>query len=154
MPGSYFQVAFDRDRVLRCRCARSIITNPWESRDLGRTWQAAEGIDRWMMLPVFRDGNRGFTYIGALFSQNKSGVMATEDGGRTWTKIASGEDLQAGEPFYSADGSVMLLVGTTAMANWSFENQYFSRDGGTTWRRLSSRRRWAFPDEPAPSTSP
>ena len=71
-PGSLANFTYTPDGVMRCTCFRSIAANPWESHDLGKTW-ADSPLDRWMVLPAFRDANTGFTFKGALFSKKKVG---------------------------------------------------------------------------------
>ena len=87
LPGSVQAFSFSADGVMRCRCARSIAVNPWESRDLGRTWTASS-LDRFMLLPVFRNESVGYTYKGAWLDPKSPRIFTTQDGARTMTKSA------------------------------------------------------------------
>src|SRR5205085_10467931 len=106
-PGSIGLFSFSADGVMRCTCIRSIAANPWDSHDFGRTWTDSP-IDRWMLLPVFRDADVGFSFKGALFSKKNTAVMQTHDGGKTWTPSTPPTAGGWWRPAYSADGSVML----------------------------------------------
>ncbi len=140
-PGSIALFSFSADGVMRCTCVRSIAANPWDSHDLGKTWVDSP-IDRWMLLPVFRDPQVGFSYKGALFSKNKTAVMQTRDGGRTWT--ASRPPTEGGwwRPAYSADGTVMLLSGIALVDKDIVEQVHWSADEATTWNLWVNQGQW------------
>jgi hypothetical protein len=142
LPGSLAFFTFTPDGVMRCTCFRSIAANPWESRDLGKTWSDSP-LDRWMLLPVFRDAQNGFSYKGALFSKSKMGVMTTRDGGKTWTQQ---KPPTAGggwwRPAYSADGSVMLLSGIALVNRDTVEQVHWSTDEGASWTMWSNEGKW------------
>jgi hypothetical protein len=131
-PGSLGFFSYTADGVMRCTCMRTIAANPWESHDLGRTWVDSP-IDRWMLLPVFRDAQTAFSFKGALFSKKKAGVMTSHDGGKTWTQSKGPGDGGWWLPNYSADGSVMLLSGIAIVNKDAVEQVHWSADEGATW---------------------
>lgn len=141
LPGGMQAMSFTADGVLRCRCARTMAVNPWESRDMGRSWQPAD-LDRFMMLPVFLNANDGFAYRGALFSAAKAGVMVTHDGGRSWNKVSDEGGMGTWTPAYSGNGTLMLLAGSLNFGTSVTDAAMVSSDGGATWTSISERRGW------------
>lgn len=150
-PGLVPSIALGGDGVLRCRCTRSILVSPLESRDLGQTWQAGQ-FDRLMNLPVFKDANEGFAYKLAWRLSN-SGVVVTHDGGRSWTRASSEGTPGAWAPAYSADGKTMLLAGTVGSLQNLVDAVLISRDGGANWLSIAGRRHWAFEEGSSSDTS-
>ena len=140
-PGSLAMFSWSADGVMRCTCIRSIAANPWESRDQGVTWTDSP-IDRWMLLPVFRDEQTGFSFKGALFNKKNTAVMQTHDGGKTWT--ASPPPTVGGwwRPAYSADGKIMLLSGFSVIDKLLVEQVYWSADDGASWTAWANEGVW------------
>lgn len=153
-PGSIAFFTFSPDGVMRCTCFRSIAANPWESRDLGKTWIDSP-LDRWMLLPVFRDALNGFSYKGALFSKSKMGVTITRDGGRTWTQQKP-PTAEGGwwRPAYSADGSIMLLSGIALVNRDTVEQVHWSSDEGANWTLWSNEGKWLYEHVAGASAEP
>lgn len=143
-PGSLANFTYTADGVMRCTCFRSIAANPWESRDLGKTWVDSP-LDRWMVLPAFRDARHGFSYKGALFSKKKTGVMLTRDGGATWTQRPPMTDPGVWRPTYSADGSLMFFSGIAFRKGEAIEELHWSADEGATWTPWVHQGLWAYP---------
>jgi photosystem II stability/assembly factor-like uncharacterized protein len=142
-PGSLAFFSYTADGVMRCTCMRSIAANPWESHDLGRTWTDSP-LDRWMLLPVFRDAQTAFSYKGALFSKKKAGVVITHDGGKTWAQSPGPGDGGWWLPNYSADGSVMLLSGIAIVNKDAVEQVHWSTDQGATWTAWVNEGIWLY----------
>jgi photosystem II stability/assembly factor-like uncharacterized protein len=141
-PGSIGTMSFSADGVLRCGCARTLAFNPWESRDEGRTWQDSP-LDRWLMLPVFRNAQEGFSFKGAWLNQKNTAVMSTSDGGKTWSAVAKPEGQGWFSPAYTQDGSVMVLSGMVMhLKRYIVEEFHVSTDGGKTWQRASKLPSW------------
>lgn len=152
LPGGIQSFSYTLDGVMRCRCARSIAVNPFESRDMGRTWQPAD-LDRYLLLPVFKSSLEGFSYQGALFSKTKSGVVVTQDGGKAWEKVSGMGNGNWWAPTYSADGSRMLLTGVLMLTNSAMDMVQTSADGGKTWSLLDGPREWLYPPISTPISS-
>lgn len=144
MPGSIGMLSYSADGVLRCGCFRTIVGNPWESRDEGRTWTPSS-IDRWIVLPAFRDASNGFSYKGAIFSKSKMLVVHTADGGATWTETPPPVAGGWWKPYYAADGRRMALVGLVWIDDTVVERAYRSDDGGTAWTQWTDEGRWLYP---------
>jgi hypothetical protein len=145
-PGSIASFVYSADGVMRCTCFRSIAANPWESRDLGRTWTDSP-LDRWLGMPAWRNAQEAFSYKGAMWSAKKAGVVITRDGGQTWTQSPGPPFGMWWRPAYSADGSVMLLTGLANVERKLEEQAHVSLDGGATWQQ------WTTPGT-APAASP
>lgn len=143
-PGSIGNFKISPDGTLWCTCAKSIAFSPYVSRDLGRTWQPSD-ISRFMMLPEFFDDRRGFSYQGAIFSAEKTGIMTTSDGGATWTYTHEPDINKAWWwPAYSADGSVMLLHSAQVFGTLGFTMSKYSLDEGKTWQVVPDRMIWRY----------
>jgi photosystem II stability/assembly factor-like uncharacterized protein len=141
-PGSIGNMTFTADGVLRCSCARSIAVNPWESADQGRTWRDSP-LDRWMVLPVFRNAQEGFSFKGAWLNAKNVAVMATSDGGKTWSSPGPPPALGWWTPAYTHDGSVMVLAGMAMhYKKYAVEEFNVSTDGGKSWQRASRLPAW------------
>jgi hypothetical protein len=143
-PGSIGLFSYSADGVMRCSCVRSIATNPWESHDQGLTWTGSN-LDRFMVLPSFRNEHEGFTYKGAWLNADKAGVFTTSDGGQTWTKTAGPPFEGWWRPTYSADGSLMLLVGFARINRKVVEQASYSLDRGATWAAWKNEQQWLYP---------
>lgn len=140
-PGSIASFQFSADGVMRCSCARTIAVNPWDSVDEGRSFQDSP-VDRWMVLPVFRDKREGFSFKGAWLNAKNTAVMGTRDGGKTWAPLAKPEGQGWWTPAYSRDGSVMVLVGMTMRYKYTVEEVQVSTDGGQSWALASRLPEW------------
>lgn len=150
-PGSIGNMSFSADGVLRCTCARTLAFNPWDSHDQGLTWQDSP-VDRWMVLPVFRNPQEGFSFKGAWLNQKNTAVMGTSDGGKTWTELAKPQGMGWFAPSYTHDGSVMVLSGMVMYFKKYIAEEFFvSTDGGKSWERASGQPAWLPPASPAPA---
>lgn len=150
-PGSIGMAKLSGDGVLRCACAKSIATSPYESRDYGQTWTPA-AFNRFLGLPEFHDAQNGFSYQGAPFSAKKSGLSFTRDGGKTWD-FTHHPDLSRSwwQPAYSRNGKVLMLYSISFFGQTALQVVKTSVDGGKTWQRLTGPVRW--PNAP-PSARP
>lgn len=142
-PGALANFTYTPDGVMRCTCFRSIAANPWESHDLGKTWGDSP-LDRWMVLPAFRDAMNGFSFKGALFSKKKIGVMLTRDGGKTWSQSKPPGEGGWWRPAYSADGSLMLFSGIAFVDGNTSEQVHWSADEGASWNLWVNEGTWAY----------
>lgn len=150
-PGSIGNMSFSADGVLRCACARSIAFNPWDSHDQGITWQDSP-LDRWMVLPVFRNPREGFSFKGAWLNQKNTAVLSTNDGGKTWTSLPKPAAEGWFTPAYTRDGSVMVLSGMVQhLKKYMAEAFFVSTDGGNTWEQASKPPSWLPQAAPAPT---
>lgn len=118
LPGAIQLFGMSGDGALHCKCAPVIITNPYESHDLGKTW-AASTHDRYSLIPAMRDHTTGMVWT-------KDGIDRTRDGGHTWARVSrpSGAPVSL---FYSQDGKQAFA--TDGVSMWQSAN-----DGGT-WTR-------------------
>lgn len=124
LPGAVQMFTATDDGVLRCRCSATLAVNPYESRDLGQTWQES-AQSRFLSLPAFRDAQHGVGYMGSVFSPGK--MAYTADGGKTWTETTE-LPVPVSRVFYTKDGKLALAT-TTAGSVW------LSKDDGKTWER-------------------
>lgn len=125
LPGAVQQLSASEDKVLRCKCSGGIAVNPWESRDMGKTWQPA-ALSRYIQQPAFRDRLHGVAFEGAVFSSAK--LVRTADGGKTWipsTDIA----YPISSLFYRRDQAAVYAASPYG-AVWE------SRNDGSSWRRI------------------
>jgi hypothetical protein len=126
LPGAIQMFSTSADGVLRCRCVAIIATNPYESRDLGKTWQEA-AIPRFALMPAFKDKLHGVAYVGQWLASG--GTLAyTENGGKDWIE-AYKTDVYFDKVFFSHDGS-------EAYALSAFGARLMSTDAGKTWERV------------------
>ena len=125
LPGAVQQLSASEDKVLRCKCSGGIGVNPWESRDLGKTWRPAD-LSRYIQQPVFRDRLHGVAFESAVFSSAR--LVHTIDGGKTWTPSA---DIGApiSSLFYRRDQAAVYAASPYG-AVWE------SKNDGRSWRRL------------------
>lgn len=125
LPGAVIQLSASGDKVLRCKCSRGIGASPWESRDMGKTWQAAD-VSRYIQQPAFRDRLHGVAFESAVFSSAR--LVRTVDGGKTWipsTDIA----YPISSLFYRRDHAAVYAASPYG-AVWE------SRNDGGSWRRI------------------
>lgn len=125
LPGAVQQLSASEDKVLRCKCSGGIAVNPWESRDMGKTWQPA-ALSRYIQQPAFRDRLHGVAFESAVFSSAK--LVRTVDGGKTWissTDIA----YPISSLFYRRDQAAVYAASPYG-AVWESTND------GVSWRRL------------------
>jgi hypothetical protein len=140
LPGAIQSISLGGDGVLRCRCARSIAVNPWESRDLGRTWQPSQ-ISRYLSLPRLKGDGQGFAYGATSLSAKDAGIWATHDGGANWKNVYGRVMNGVWTTAYSADGSLMLLAGAESLGLSAVrERAIVSREDGKTWFQIGERR--------------
>lgn len=151
LPGSIATAKLSADGVLRCACAKSIATSPYESRDYGQTWTPAS-FNRFLGLPEFHDAQNGFSYQSAPFSAKKSGLSFTRDGGKTWD-FTHHPDLSRSwwQPAYSRNGKVLMLYSISFFGQTALQLVKTSVDGGKTWQGMTGPVRW--PNAP-PSVRP
>lgn len=125
LPGGVQIISASEDKVLRCRCVRGIAVNPWESSDMGKTWNPAT-LSRWIQQPVFRDRQHGVAFEGAVFSSAK--LVRTVDGGKTWTPSMD-LNFPITSMFYSRDRKAVYAA-TPYGSVWG------SEDDGQTWKQM------------------
>ena len=105
-----------------------------------------------MVLPVFRNPQEGFSFKGAWLNQKNTGVLATSDGGKTWTSLAKPAAEGWFTPAYTRDGSVMVLSGMVQhLKKYMAEAFFVSTDGGSTWEQASKPPSWLPQSAPAPA---
>lgn len=162
LPGSIATAKLSADGVLRCACAKSIATSPYESRDYGQTWTPA-AFNRFLGLPEFHDAQNGFSYQGAPFSAKKSGLSFTRDGGKTWD-FTHHPDLSRSwwQPAYSRNGKVLMLYSISFFGQTALQIVRTSVDSGKTWQPLDGPLLWpnapasaqptAYPPSPVPKS--
>ena len=126
LPGAIQMFSVSQDRVLRCRCAASIAVNPYESHDMGKTWQDSTS-SRFMLMPTFRDEKNGIAFQGGFFSPSR--MAYTADGGNTWIETTEAP-IFFNQLFYSRDGKT-AYAGSAEGAFWT------STDDGRSWRRVA-----------------
>lgn len=126
LPGAIQMFSVSQDGVLRCRCIAAIAVNPYESHDLGKTWQDS-AASRFMLMPAFRDKMHGVAFKGGFFSPSK--MAYTEDGGATWIETTE-TPVYFNQLFYSKDGN-------TAYAASVYGAFWTTRNDGKTWEALS-----------------
>lgn len=123
LPGTILHFSASDDGVLRCKCNGGIAVNPYESHDLGKTWQDS-AAPRFMSMPAFRDNRHGVGYkFGFLGSASK--MMYTEDGGNTWIETAE-PIVPFSQLFYSKDGKTAYAATATGFL-------WVSYDDGKSW---------------------
>jgi hypothetical protein len=135
LPGSFHELSFSGDGILRCLCIKTLGKFHYESHDLGKTWHDS-GSSISLSLPVFRNSQQGVAYKRTGPS---TGVLAyTEDGGTRWTTLEAqeSETLEAKpaesvalpvQLFYSRDGSVVFAAPP-------YGEFRMSRDDGKSWQ--------------------
>lgn len=126
LPGAIQMFSVSQDQVLRCRCAASIAVNPYESHDLGKTWQDSTN-SRFMLMPTFRDEKHGIAFKGGFFAPSR--MMYTADGGNTWLETTEAP-IFFNQLFYSRDSK-------TAYAGSADGDFWTSIDDGRSWRPVS-----------------
>ena len=101
----------------------------WESRDGGLTWDQVQLEN--ILFPV------AVQAAGAtrLFGITADGLGISDDGGRTWRRVATPEIYPIASLAATTDGSVLVAGGQGGLAR--------SDDGGAAWSKL------AFDGEPA-----
>ena len=129
LPGSIQYFSVGKDGVYRCRCG-SMKVDPYESRDQGRTWQAAD-TSRYFMLPVFRDAKFAVRLQSAFAGPTR--MASTRNGGATWTEGTPEVPHDLAWFTYSRDGR--SIWGTTLAGGF-----WVSRDEGQTWREAKGLR--------------
>lgn len=92
----------------------------WESRDGGLHFAQAYGEN--VLLPVAINGQGGARLVAIAVS----GVVQSDDGGRTWTPLGSPDLFPIISLAATSDGAVLLAGGPDGLRR--------SEDGGRTWR--------------------
>ena len=117
-PGSIFKFGIGGDGVLRCMCTKALFNNPWNSKDLGETWERSTH-DRYMWVPHFVDDTTGYGILKGRF-------LRTTDGGETW------EDVGEAPKFGTRIGN---FPNGDLYAMDDYGIYYRSADGGVSWER-------------------
>lgn len=107
--------------------------------DYPRAMNLANGS--WLLVfTTFAQGDSGY-----VLNQNGGNilvVMRSQDHGKTWTKLSQlsdpGRDMDNGEMIQLADGSILLAARSVRWQESYRLPVYESRDGGATWRQLST----------------
>ncbi len=123
LPGGISLFWASNDGVLHCSCAASMIFNPYESHDHGKTWQDSTHT-RYMFGSNFRDKNNGVALHYVLYSDMR--MAYTQNGGTTWTETTALSPTLINEFFYSRDGKSVFA----SMVNG---NLLQSKDDGRSW---------------------
>ncbi len=124
LPGSVAHFSVSNDHVLRCDCIAAIAVNPYESRDLGKTWTPSS-LSRYSALPGMADARHGVTwYKDGLFKPIS--LAYTDDGGKTWQQTYAEPPQDLRHFFYSRDRKI-------AYASNDADTLWLSRDGGRHW---------------------
>jgi photosystem II stability/assembly factor-like uncharacterized protein len=126
LPGAIQMFSVSQDQVLRCRCAASIAVNPYESHDMGKTWQDSTN-SRFMLMPTFRDDKNGVAFKGGFFAPSR--MTYTADGGSTWFETTEAP-IFFNQLFYSRDGKT-AYAGSAEGAFWT------STDDGRHWQPVA-----------------
>jgi len=95
------------------------------TRDGGKTWQAAQGVQKqtFYALAISPDGHT--CYAGGF----KTGLWTSTDAGVSWKALWQGPDIEAiATIFIEKNNPLHLMIGTTG------QGIYESLDAGTTWR--------------------
>jgi photosystem II stability/assembly factor-like uncharacterized protein len=123
----------------------------YKSTDAGRTWTHA-GLDKTGRIAriVVHPSNPEIVYVAALGHaygpQPERGIYRTMDGGKTWERVlfvdektgASDIVMDPGNPRILFAGMWQLEIHTWSRTSGGPGSGIFmSRDGGTTWRRLT-----------------
>lgn len=127
LPGAIQMFSVSQESVLRCRCAASIAVNPYESHDMGKTWQDSTN-SRFMLMPTFRDEKNGIAFEIGFFSPNR--MVYTADGGKNWIETTEAP-IFFNQLFYSRDGK-------TAYAGSARGEFWMSTDDGRSWHQMAS----------------
>jgi hypothetical protein len=122
LPGSISEFDAGKDGVLRCICVATIAINPYESHDMGKTWQSST-FSRFMALPAMTDATHGVTwYKSGAF--DKPSMAYTEDG-QTW-KPTLAAPARLRHFFFSRDHKTV----------------YASNEGGLVWASEDNGKHW------------
>ncbi|SEK34546.1 hypothetical protein SAMN05216359_101503 [Roseateles sp. YR242] len=125
LPGAAQMFSASADGVLRCRCISTIKVDPYESRDLGQTWQESTA-SRFMLMPTFKDKSIGVAFKGGFFSPSK--FTYTRDGGNTWTETTEAP-VFFNQLFFSRDGRKAYAVSLQGI-------MWVTDDDGESWDRV------------------
>lgn len=117
LPGAAQMFSASADGVLRCRCVATLKVDPYESRDLGVSWQESSA-SRFLLMPAFKDKTTGVAFKGGLFSPSK--FAYTRDGGASWTETTEAP-LYFHQLFYSHDGR-KAYAASLAGSLWETDN--------------------------------
>jgi photosystem II stability/assembly factor-like uncharacterized protein len=131
----------------------SIGNGVYKSTDAGKTWQHM-GLDATGRIAriVIHPRNPDIVFVAAMGHcygpQQERGVFRTTDGGKTWQRVLFvDENTGASDIAMIPDNPQILIVGAWPLVihTWGRTSGgpggglYMSRDGGTTWARLTGR---------------
>ncbi|OGL90070.1 hypothetical protein A3I45_02890 [Candidatus Uhrbacteria bacterium RIFCSPLOWO2_02_FULL_53_10] len=126
----------------------------WESRDQGQSWTRAKGINDFAVYSIlFHPDNSNIVYASAL----GSGVFKSNDSGRNFVPLGDNSLKYTYRLAMSAgDSNVLVAISNVFFAQLSTEEQtsgkyggiFQSKDGGETWRELTSSIRKYGEDQP------
>lgn len=91
----------------------------WESRDFGLRWERVREDN--VLFPLAVRGPSGTRLIGV----DASGLVASDDGGRSWSSLTSPETFPMTALAATPDGQVLYAGSQTGL--------FRSRDGGLSW---------------------
>lgn len=101
-----------------------------KSEDSGKTWKTANDKQLLTSMKVLPDGER---IVGYSIGTGETGVVFSQDGGKTWTKTGFDLGQEDAVAYFAVN-----IRNPQEMAAASFKDTIlFSKDGGKTWEKRS-----------------